>query len=97
MVRKWDGDALEATAEAVKAQPAKAEEILDAAIAEGKAKAKARKAAKAAEDAKASNLVAATKVLADMLPTVRDAAANAKPEEKAEARKALEALLAHLA
>jgi hypothetical protein len=96
MVRKWDGDALESAALAVKANPAKAEEILDAAIAEGKAKAKARKAAKASEDAKKGNLAEITATFGDMLPMVRDSVAKATVAEKAEARKALEALLAHL-
>jgi hypothetical protein len=102
-VRRYDAEALPALSKAIKADKAKdadeqtgAVKILDEAIEAAKAKAKARTAAaKAAKTAK-GGLKDLTATFGDMLPMVRDAVAKATNAEKAEARAALEAMLAHL-
>lgn len=95
-VRRYDADALDTVANAIKAKPEDTNVILDKAIEEAKAKAKARKDAnKAAKTAK-GGLKELTATFGDMLPMVRDSVAKATAAEKAEARRALEAMLAHL-
>jgi hypothetical protein len=94
MVRKWDGDALDTVATAVKAKPEDTAKILDDAIAAGKAKAKARREAKAA---KTKGLALFAEDMTKFLPNLREIAAKASDDDKAKARKALEALLSHLA
>lgn len=104
-IRKADITALDAVAADVKAaETGKAGAVLAAAVETAKQTAKDRAAAnKAAKDAEAPTTVAVTglsQVVAfatAALPMVRKVSATASEADKAEARKALEALLAHLA
>jgi hypothetical protein len=104
-VRKADITALDGVAKDVKAaDEGKARTVLAAAVETAKQVAKDRAAAnKAAKDAETPTTVAVTGLKQVVsfaeaaLPMVRKVSATATPEEKAEARKALEALLAHLA
>jgi hypothetical protein len=104
-IRKADVNALPTVAKAVEeAAEGKAGDVLAKAVETAKETAKARTAAnKAAKDAAEPKTVTVTglsqvvKFAEAALPMVRKVSATATPEEKAEARKALEALIAHLA
>lgn len=97
-VRKFDADALTKTADAVKGAPDKADDTLAKAVETAKETAKNRKTAKASTD-KATTVTGIKGVTAfaeSALAIVRKDSATASEEDKAAARKALEALLAHL-
>lgn len=102
-IRRNDVTALDKASNAVKGASAdkKAGALSDAVDASKKA-AKERAAAKKAENGKSTatavdSLKAVTTFAEGILPMVRKVSATATPEEKAAAKKALEALLAHLA
>lgn len=98
-VRKFDVGALDKVADAVKGQPEKADKILADGVEKAKEADKARKAAKKDAPEKATAVTGIKGVTAfaeSALAIVRKDSATATPEEKAAARKALEALLAHL-
>jgi hypothetical protein len=101
-IRKADVTSLESHAADVKTAESKAVALSEA-VESAKKVAKDRAAAnKAKKDADAPTMVTVTglsQVVAfanQALPMVRKVSATATPEEKAEARKALEALIAHL-
>lgn len=98
-IRKNDADALNKAADAFKgATPETESDVLAKAVADAKEASKARKAGKASTDTTkvVENLAAVTAFAEAALPMVRKVSATASPEEKAAARKALEAILAHL-
>lgn len=99
-IRKFDADALNKAAKSYKgATPEAKADVLAKAVETAKETAKARKSTKG-EEAKATtvtNLEAVQAFAEQALPMVRKVSATASPEAKAAARKALEALLAHLA
>lgn len=98
-IRKFDADALTKAARAFKgATPEAKAEVLAKAVEAAKATAKARKSTPDATKATTVENLGAVQAFAEAaLPMVRKVAATASPEDKAAARKALEALLAHLA
>lgn len=103
-VRKFDNDALNKVADQVKGSPDKADQILADAVDAAKEASKARKARKALKASAPQNkpiqvtgIPGVTAFAEAALGVVRKESATATPDEKAAARKALEALLAHLA
>lgn len=98
-VRKFDADALNKVADAVKGAKAESrDKVLSDAVETAKATAKARKSSKVEEKVTSvSGIKGVTAFAESALEMVRKESATASPEAKAAARKALEALLAHLA
>lgn len=96
-VRKFDGDALNKVATAVKADPDAMDKTLADAVETAKATAKDRKAAKAEPKTTAvTSLKGVTEFATGALAIVRKDSATATPEDKAALKAALEALLAHV-
>lgn len=98
-IRKFDTDALTGTADAFKEAPDAAKAgVLEDAVKAAKVTAKNRKTKEPeAKSVNVSNLGAVQAFAEAALPMVRKVSATASLEEKAAARKALEALIAHLA
>lgn len=96
-VRKFDADALNKVADAVKGAPDKADKILSDAVETAKDTAKNRKAAKAEpKSTTVTSLKGVTEFATGALAIVRKDSATATPEDKAALKAALEALLAHV-
>lgn len=98
-VRKFDADALNKTADAVKGAPDKAGKILSDAVETAKETAKNRKTDKGTGKETVTVVKSVSDVTAFVqgnLPLVRQAVATASDADKAALRKALEAMLAHV-